>query len=136
MTRPSWDSYFMSMARAAAQRSTCPRLTVGCVLVVDGDPVATGYNGAESGAAHCLDVGCEMPHGSCIRAVHAEANAVARAARRGARTDGATAYVTHSPCRACFKLLQNAGVARIVYGVPYRSTDHLDRTICSHLEEP
>lgn len=126
MTRPSWDRYFMSLAEAAATRATCPRLQVGCVLVVDRDVVATGYNGSASGSEHCTEAGCLMPHGSCIRTVHAEGNAVARAAKRGVSVDGAVAYVTHSPCWACYMLLNNAGISRIVYRTRYRNAEHLD----------
>lgn len=127
MTRPSWDRYFVAVAQAAATRATCRRAQVGCVLVGAGrDILATGFNGALSGDAHCLDVGCEIgPHGGCTRCQHAEANAVARAAYRGTSIGGATAYVTLSPCRDCARLLYAAGVRDIVYATEYRDTAHL-----------
>lgn len=119
--RPSWDEYFMQLAQAAASRSTCTRKQVGCVLVVDRSVVATGYVGSMLGQPHCLDVGCEIgPDGGCIRTVHAELNAIAQAAKRGVAIEGAAAYITMSPCAACFKALVNAGVTDIVYQEPYR----------------
>ena len=120
--RVSWDVYFMRIAREAATRATCERKRVGCVLVRDKAILATGYNGSLRGLAHCDDAGHLMVDGHCVRTVHAEANAVAQAARNGARLDGATAYATAFPCFACFKLLAQAGVVRIVYGEPYRVT--------------
>ena len=112
--RPSWDDYFLGLAREVSTRATCDRSKVGCVLVVGRDIVATGYNGSLSGAPHCDDVGHRMVEGKCTRTVHAEANAIARAAKRGTATDGATAYVTRLPCEVCCKLLISAGVKRIV----------------------
>lgn len=121
--RASWDDYFMTIARAASTRATCDRLHVGAVIVVDRSIVATGYNGSTAGAPHCDDAGHLMEHDHCVRTVHAEANAIAQAARHGARTDGATIYVTHLPCWPCFKLIVNAGIKRVVYGTPYKSND-------------
>jgi dCMP deaminase len=75
---------------------------------------------------HCLDVGCAMLGGAelgCQRTVHAEANAVAYAARRGISAQDATLYTTHSPCRVCSMLLASVGVKEVVYAEPYRATD-------------
>lgn len=121
-TRPSWDTYFLSICREVASRATCPRKAVGCVLVRDRTIISTGYNGAVSGLPHCLDIGCDVVNNHCERVVHAEANAVAQAARNGSCTAGATAYVSLNPCWPCFKLLVNAGVRRFVYADLY----HLD----------
>lgn len=118
--RPSWDEYFLAMAAQVATRATCSRKHVGCVLVRDKMIVATGYNGAVRGLDHCDDVGHLMENGHCVRTVHAEANAVAQAARQGSSVDGATAYVTAAPCWICFRLLVNAGARKIVYGEAYR----------------
>ncbi len=121
--RPSWDEYFMTLARTAATRSTCDRLAVGCILVRDRNPLATGYNGAARGMPHCAtnDHGRrpEDPPG-CRQVVHAEVNAVAIAARTGVGIEGATAYVTHRPCFGCYSVLVNAGVVEVVYGEDYR----------------
>lgn len=126
MERESWDAYFMRMARMVASRSTCPRASVGCVLCIDNRIVSTGYNGAIAGAPHCADVGCDMRNGHCTRTVHAEANAIADAARRGAVTWGGTAYITHAPCINCAKLLVSAGVQRIVYSNEYDDGSNME----------
>ncbi len=128
MGRPSWDSYFMGIARLVAGRSTCLRRSVGAVLVRDKHILSTGYNGAPRGLAHCAELGgCyrEMhgiPSGQrheVCRGAHAEQNAIAQAARFGVETDGATLYITNHPCVICAKILINAGIARIVYAEGY-----------------
>ncbi|HEX6972057.1 MAG TPA: cytidine/deoxycytidylate deaminase family protein [Limnochordia bacterium] len=121
--RPSWDAYFMEMAALAATRSTCPRRRVGAVLVRDQRVVATGYNGAVRGAPHCDDVGCLLVQNgdrlSCVRAVHAELNALLQCALNGVQSAGSTLYCTDFPCVACAKALVQAGVKRVVYAVDY-----------------
>jgi dCMP deaminase len=82
--------------------------------------LATGYNGSLRGLEHCDEVGHLMQEGHCVRTVHAEANAIVQAARNAVQTDGAGIYVTASPCFACFKLIANAGITRIVFGEFYR----------------
>lgn len=127
MPRPSWTRYFLDLARAASTRATCDRLHVGVVLVRDKQVLATGFNGSLPGAPHCDDVGHLLDSNcACVRTSHAEANAVASAARRGIPLDGATAYLTDSPCRTCARLLVMAGVTSIVYEREYRLTEHLD----------
>ncbi len=124
-TRPGWDEYFSSLASFVASRSTCLSRKVGAVAVKDKRVLATGYNGSCSGAPHCGDVGClreGAPSGTALhqcRAVHAEANAVAQAARFGAALEGATIYVTCQPCASCCKLLMQAGIVRIVWAEGY-----------------
>lgn len=123
--RPSLDVYFMSIAQATAARSTCPRAAVGCVLVRDKHILSTGHNGSMAGAAHCSDIGCLNLGGGCCRTIHAEVNAIIQAARHGVSTIGATAYCTHSPCRACMGALVNAGIVAIRYLEEYRISEHL-----------
>jgi dCMP deaminase len=119
--RKSWDEYFLSIARNVAERSTCNRKQVGCVIVRDRAILSTGYAGSIRGQPHCLDVGCEIgPDGGCQRTIHAEINAVAQAAKHGTCIDGATAYVTLSPCYNCFKMLVNSGIRRVVFDEAYR----------------
>lgn len=118
--RLSWDEYFMQIAGAVAERATCDRKHVGAVLVRDRNILCTGYNGSIHGMPHCDDVGHMMVGGHCVRTIHAEANAIVQAARNGVRIEGATVYVTASPCWSCFKMLANAGVKRICYGEFYR----------------
>jgi dCMP deaminase len=125
--RPSLDDYFMTIAMAAARRSTCPRARVGCVLSVSNRLLSVGYNGQPSGVPHCTDVGCNIGgHGGCT-AVHAEVNAIAWAARWGMGLEMARAYVTLSPCKACFIALRSAGVREIVFAERYRIDAHLDK---------
>jgi dCMP deaminase len=118
--------HWMQIATLTAARSTCPRASVGCVLCIANRIVSTGYNGAIAGAPHCTDVGCNIVAGHCLRTVHAEANAIADAARRGVAVAGATAYVTHAPCIHCAKALLSAGVQRIVYVRPYDDGANMD----------
>jgi len=110
----------MNLAVQAATRSTCPRKSVGAVVVRDKAVLATGYNGSIRGLPHCSEVGCLMENGHCVRTVHAEANAILQAARHGVRIEGADLYVTASPCWDCFKLTANAGIRRVLYGDFYR----------------
>lgn len=115
------DAAFMARAKVVATLATCLRKKVGCVVVTsEGHDRVTGYNGSLPGEAHCLDVGCLMRDGHCIRCVHAEANAIGQAARDGVSLKGGTIYVTASPCLTCFQLLLTAGIKRIVYGEFYR----------------
>ncbi|MEA4989205.1 MAG: cytidine/deoxycytidylate deaminase family protein [Anaerovorax sp.] len=123
MERPSWDEYFMEMAVLTAKRSTCMRRQVGAVIVKDKHIIATGYNGAPRGIAHCEERGgclrqkMNIPSGErhelCM-ALHAEQNAIIQAATLGQSIEGATIYVTHQPCVICAKMLINAGMNRIV----------------------
>lgn len=119
--RPSWHEYFLQLAVQAATRSTCLRRQVGAVLVRDKRLLATGYNGAPRGVAHCLDIGClreqlGVPSGErheLCRAIHAEQNAIIQAAVHGVAIDGAILYCTHQPCVLCAKMLINCGVRDI-----------------------
>ncbi len=121
--RPSWDEYFMQMAELTAQRSTCLRRHVGAVIVQDKHVVATGYNGAPKGVAHCAELGgclrekMGIPSGErheLCRARHAEQNAIIQAATLAQSIEGASIYITHQPCIICAKMIINAGIKRIV----------------------
>lgn len=122
--RPDWDSYFMKIAYAVSERSTCDRAQVGCVLVADKRILTTGFNGSPAGQDHCDEVGHLMVNGHCVRTIHAETNAIIQAALHGISTRDATCYVTHFPCINCTKVLINAGVDRIVYSVSYRMDEN------------
>ena len=123
--RVDWDTYFMNIAREVATRSTCPRKSVGAVIVRDRRILSTGYNGSIRNMPHCTDVGCDMVDGHCVATVHAEANAIIQAARNGVCIDGGDIYVTASPCWNCFKLIANSGIKRIFYGEFYRDEKSL-----------
>lgn len=121
-TRPEIDEYFLKIASVVAERSTCRRHHVGAVAVRDKHILATGYNGAAAGLKDCLELGClrdEMNiksgtmHEIC-RAIHAEQNVIIQAALHGVSLEGATIYVTHSPCVLCAKMLVNARIKRFV----------------------
>lgn len=122
--RPDWDSYFMKIAFAVSERSTCDRALVGCVLVTDKRILTSGFNGSPSGLGHCDEIGHLMVDGHCVRTIHAETNAIIQAALHGVSTRGATCYVTHFPCINCTKALINAGISRIVYSVNYGTDEH------------
>jgi dCMP deaminase len=120
MDRVPWDTYFMRIAQVVSSRSTCPRKFVGSVIVRDKTILSTGYNGSIRGMPHCTDDGHMMENGHCVATIHAEANAIIQAAKNGVNIDGATIYVTASPCWSCFKQIANAGILRICYGEFYR----------------
>ena len=117
--RPDWPYYFMDIAGRVATRSTCPRRSVGAVIVVSKRILTTGYNGAPAGMDHCTDVGCLMVDGHCVRTLHAEQNAIIQAAQFGVSTRGAEIYVTSSPCLNCAKAIINAGIIRVWYWQGY-----------------
>jgi len=127
MNRPGWDQYFMDIAVVVASRSTCLRRQVGALIVKDRRILASGYNGAPAGLAHCLESGClrqqmGVPSGErheLCRGLHAEQNAVIQAAVYGIAIKDAVCYVTHQPCLLCAKILINAGVKKIVYRGDY-----------------
>lgn len=119
MERPSWDQYFMDITLAVSRRATCARAQVGAVIVRDKRILTTGYNGAPKGLPHCLDVGCEMVGGHCVRALHAEQNAILQGALYGVSLSGGTVYITHQPCHICAKMIINAGLVRVVYAGLY-----------------
>lgn len=119
--RPSWDDYFMAIARIVATRGTCDRLRAGAVLVKKNRIISTGYNGSPPGLPHCDDVGHLMEEGHCIRTIHAEHNIILQAAViSGASTEGATMYTKFNPCMHCAKYVVAAGVKRVVIGKLYR----------------
>jgi len=122
--RISKDEYYMTLAKTVSSRSTCIRRQYGAIIVSKGDHIlSTGYNGAARGELHCLNLGCErerlkVPKGEryelCV-SVHAEANAIIQAARGGASIDGAKLYVNGAPCKMCWRLIKNAGIAEVIY---------------------
>lgn len=124
-TRSTWETVWAEVAQAVSRRSACERSQVGAVLVQGNRVVATGYNGPASGYPADTSLGCRAwcerarsrpepstGYGYACPSIHAEANALLHASRREA--EGATLYVTHSPCADCAKLISNSGVARLV----------------------
>lgn len=121
------DEFYLSTAQLLRVLSTCTRGQVGAVLVRDRRIIATGYNGAPPGMPHCLDSGCEIgADGGCQRAVHAEANVLAFAARHAGGAGGSTLFSSAAPCLKCAQLIVSAGIERVVFQVPYRLPDGLE----------
>lgn len=111
------------MAAIWAENSYCVRRQVGCLVVKDKRIISDGYNGTPSGFENV----CEDENNVTKPYVlHAEANAITKLARSSNNSDGATLYVTDSPCIECAKLIIQAGIKRLVYGRKYRLTDGID----------
>ena len=117
--RLSWDDYFAKIVEVTAERSSCERLHVGCILVKDNRIVSQGYNGFLPGC----------PHKSVVRnnheqaTVHAEQNALCDCAKRGVSCAESVAYVTHYPCIICARLLLAAGIKEIKYLHDYKNNE-------------
>jgi len=117
----------MEITRLVATRSTCLRRQVGALIVKDKRILATGYNGAPKGLAHCTDVGClrdqlKIPSGErheLCRGIHAEQNAIIQAATSGTNIEGSVLYSTHHPCSLCIKMILNAGINLVFYEQGY-----------------
>ncbi len=117
------DKRYMRMAMIWAENSYCDRRKVGAILVKDNMIISDGYNGTPSGFENkCEDeTGLTHPY-----VLHAEANAITKIARSGNNSEGATLYVTSSPCIECSKLIIQSGITRVVFGEYYRLQDGLD----------
>jgi dCMP deaminase len=130
--RPSWDKYFMNIAKMVGTRGTCDRGRNGAVLVKNKRILTTGYVGAPMGLDHCDEAGHLMhdvinPDGKvskhCIRTAHAEQNAIVQAALHGISTGGATLYAKFEPCFTCAKMIINAGIKRVVCERMYHAAE-------------
>ncbi|GAA3716954.1 ComE operon protein 2 [Salinicoccus jeotgali] len=134
--RINWHQYFLAQSHLLSLRSTCERLRVGTTIVKDNRVIAGGYNGSVSGEAHCIDVGCLLEGGHCIRTIHAEINALLQCSKFGVSTEGASVYVTHFPCVHCTKSLIQAGISSIYYAEDYKNHPYalelLDKTGVHH----
>jgi dCMP deaminase len=125
--RPSWDTYFVSIARQVASRSNCVKRRVGAVIVVDRRIVSTGYNGTPRGVRNCNEGGCPRCNAfaeggarldECLCS-HAEENAITQAAYHGVSVRGGSIYTTFSPCLQCTKMIINAGLEEVAYSADY-----------------
>ncbi len=118
-----FDLRYLQMARIWAQNSYCQRRQVGALVVKEGMIISDGYNGTPSGFENVCedDNGITKPY-----VLHAEANAITKLARSSNNSDGATIYITASPCIECAKLIIQAGIKRVVYGEKYRLTDGIE----------
>ncbi len=125
--RPSWDEYFVSIARVVASRSNCVKRKVGAVIVLDRRIISTGYNGTPRGTLNCNEGGCPRCAGAaesgtrldeCLCS-HAEENAITQAAYHGVSLRGGAIYTTFSPCLICTKMIINAGIREVIWDSPF-----------------
>jgi len=125
--RPSWDEYFISIARVVASRSNCVKRKVAAVVTLDRRIISTGYNGTPRGTKNCNEGGCPRCNdlapggtqlGDCVCS-HGEENAITQAAYHGVSLRGATLYTTFSPCLQCTKMILNCGIVEVVYNHDY-----------------
>ncbi len=114
---------YLKMARVWAENSYCVRRQVGALVVKDKMIISDGYNGTPTGFENICedDAGLSKPY-----VLHAEANAITKLAKSSNNSDGATIYITASPCIECAKLIIQAGIKRVVYGENYRLTDGIE----------
>ncbi|VVB98963.1 tRNA-specific adenosine deaminase [uncultured archaeon] len=127
LRRPSWDEYFMNIAKEVAMRSNCVKRKVAAVIVRDKRIVSTGYNGTPRGVKNCNEGGCPRCNSfakggtqldECLCS-HAEENAIVQAAYHGIAINGGTIYTTYSPCLTCSKMIINAGLKKVVFNLDY-----------------
>ena len=120
MERPAFDDIYMELAVNLAKRSHCIKRHVGAVLTKDTRIISIGYNGPPSGTHNCdvewPQVGCPRDSkGGCSLAIHAEQNAILYAVQNKSSVDGATIYVTLSPCLSCARIIFSMGIKRVIY---------------------
>ena len=126
--RLNWDEYFAKIVSVTAERSSCHRLHVGCLLVKNNRIISQGYNGHLPGCKHESIIRNNHEQAT----VHAEQNAICDCAKRGVSCEGATAYVTHYPCIICCRLLLASGIKQIKYLEDYKN-DELVKYFCNEL---
>ncbi len=118
-----YDKAYLKIAREWAQLSYCNRKKVGAIIVKDRMIISDGYNGTPSGFENC----CEDEEGyTKWYVLHAEANAILKVARSTQTCDGATLYITLSPCKECSKLIHQSGIKRVVYHKDYKDISGID----------
>ncbi len=135
--RPSWDEYFIHIAREVASRSNCVKRKIGSVIVCDKRLISTGYNGTPRGVKNCNEGGCPRCNSfaksgtsleECVCS-HAEENAIVQASYHGVELKGSTIYTTFSPCLQCAKMIINAGIVKAVYNMEYPVSDTAKRIL-------
>jgi dCMP deaminase len=120
MIKKSFDQIFMNLATDLALRSHCVKAQVGAVLAKDTRIISIGYNGPPAGTHNCdeewPETGCPRDSkNSCSLALHAEENAILYAVKNGASLEGATLYLTLSPCLACARIIYSSGVKKVLF---------------------
>lgn len=121
MIKRKFVEAYMDTAKRFAELSHCNRLKVGAIIVKDDRIISIGYNGMPSGWDNC----CEEDGHTKAEVLHAEANAITKLAKSTESGDGATLFITHSPCIDCAKLIVQSGIADVYYDQKYRSDDGL-----------
>jgi dCMP deaminase len=131
LERPTWDDYFMAIAKQVATRSNCVKRKVAALIVKDKRIVSTGYNGTPRGTRNCNGGGC--PRGNNFTEAgknledcycsHGEENAIVQASYHGISIKGGTIYTTLSPCLLCTKMIINAGLSEVIYNADYPLND-------------
>ncbi|MBI5046112.1 cytidine/deoxycytidylate deaminase family protein [Candidatus Micrarchaeota archaeon] len=127
LNRPSWDDYFMGIAKVVASRSNCVKRKVAAIIVKDKRVISTGYNGTPRGAKNCSEGGCPRCNNftesgknleECLCS-HGEENAIVQASYHGISIKDSVIYTTFSPCLLCTKMIINSGIKEVVYNVEY-----------------
>jgi dCMP deaminase len=127
-SRIPFDFIFMQVASLFSTRAECQKASVGCCIVKDNRIISCGYNGDFPGGEGCTwDETCPQDsNGNCLRAVHAEQNAISFCAKNGISTNEAVLYTTLSPCISCAKIIVQSGIKKVVYLNEYTSLDGID----------
>src|SRR6185295_15639128 len=130
MDRPAFDDIYMELAVNLAKRSHCIKRHVGAVLTKDSRIISIGYNGPPSGTHNCdeewPETGCPRDsRNGCSLAIHAEQNAILYAVKNKTAIEGATLYVTLSPCLACARMIYSMGINRVIYLKSYAEYKNL-----------
>jgi dCMP deaminase len=125
--RPSWDQYFMNIAKVVASRSNCMKRKVAAIIVRDKRVISTGYNGTPRGTRNCNEGGCPRCNGlatsgtnldECLCS-HGEENAIVQASYHGVSLKDAVIYTTFAPCLQCAKMIINSGIREVIYNMDY-----------------
>lgn len=145
MNQKESDKYYIKVAKACAENSKARKLQVGAIIVKDNQIISDGFNGTPSGFDNncenevkinremcrvCEKEHCEGCDNIALdtkpEVLHAESNAITKCARSGRASEGATIYITHSPCLSCAKLIIQSGIKRVVYNEPYKNEDGIN----------
>jgi|TARA_Y200000002_G_scaffold245176_1_gene202802 dCMP deaminase len=118
-----YDNSYLKMAKVWGDLSYCKRRKVGALIVKDRMIISDGYNGTPSGFENICE---DDDNYTKWYVLHAEANAIMKVAASTQSTNGATLYITLSPCKECSKLIHQSGIKRVVYCEEYKDTSGLD----------
>jgi dCMP deaminase len=129
--RPSWDEYFMNIAKVVASRSNCMKRKVAAIIVRDKRVISTGYNGTPRGTRNCNEGGCPRCNNLAVSGTaldeclcsHGEENAIVQASYHGVSLKDAIIYTTFAPCLQCSKMIINSGISEVIYNTDYPLND-------------